>query len=233
MLVAAAAVFADVAAASSTIVAASSATGTTALALASTTSETSRRAPNGSTGRADGASVPQVDLGLDPFSFVTRYAVKSVLTPLYRVFPETGGSPFNRVRTPQLLPCRVQKLDAQFQVTSVAGGAVVYPQVRVRFYRMTGSPITSRRDPGIAKVDELVINLAPLQPGTAEVCAATPIRAVSSPQGVTIRPKDLPRNRAVRMEISVTPFADPGFGQPLTDSNSSNDVISFWLMRAC
>ena len=35
------------------------------------------------------------------------------------------------------------------------------------------------------------------------------------------------------MEISVTPFADPGFGQPLADSNSSNDVISFWLMRAC
>ena len=225
MLLAAATVFADVAAANSTILAESSAT--------STTSETARRAPNGSTVGTDGGSVPQVDVGLDPFSFVTRYTVKSVLTPLYRVFPETGGSPFNRLRTPQLLPCRVQKLEAQFQVTSVAGGAVVYPQVRVRFYRMTGSPITSRRDPGIAKVDEVVINLAPLQPGTAEVCAATPIRAVSLAQNVPFRPKDLPRNRAVRMEISVTPFADPGFGQPLTDSNSSNDVISFWLMRAC
>ena len=156
-----------------------------------------------------------------------------MLAPLYHVFPETGGSPFNRVRTPQLLPCRLRKLAAQFQVTPVAGGAVVYPQVRVRFYSMTGSPITSRRDSAIAKVDELVINLEPLQPGTAEVCAATPIRAVTSPQDVPIRPKDLPRNRAVRMEISVTPFADPGFGQPLTDSNSSNDVISFWLMRAC
>jgi len=127
----------------------------------------------------------------------------------------------------------VQKLETQFQVTSVAGGAVVYPQVRVRFYKMTGSPITSRGDSGVAKMDELLINLAPLQPGTAEVCAATPIRTVSSPQDVPIRPKDLPRNRAVRMEISVTPFADPRFGQPVPDSNSSNDVISFWLMRAC
>ena len=225
MLVAAATVFADVAAANSMILAGSSAT--------STTSETSRRAPNGSTVGTDGGSVPQVDLGLDPFSFVTRYTVKSVLTPLYRVFPETGGSPFNRLRTPQVLPCRVQKLEAQFQVTSVAGGAVVYPQVRVRFYRMTGSPITSRGDSG-AKTDEFVINLAPLRPGAAEVCAATPIlRAVSLAQNVPFRPKDLPRNRAVRMEISVTPFADPGFGQPLADSNSSNDVISFWLMRAC
>ena len=232
MLVAAATVFADVATANSTILAGSSATGTAAPALVSTTPGTSGRARNGSTVSADGGSAPQVDLGLDPFSFVTRYAVKSVLTPLYRVFPETGGSPFNRVHTPQLLPCRVQRLEARFQVTSLAGGAVVYPQVRVRFYRMTGSPITSRGDSG-AKMDELVINLAPLRPSAAEVCAATPIRAVSLAQNVPFRPKDLPRNRAVRMEISVTPFADPLFVQPVADSNSSNDVISFWLMRAC
>jgi hypothetical protein len=232
VLVAAATVFADVATANSTILAGSSATGTAAPALVSTTPGTSGRARNGSTVSADGGSAPQVDLGLDPFSFVTRYAVKSVLTPLYRVFPETGGSPFNRVHTPQLLPCRVQRLEARFQVTSLAGGAVVYPQVRVRFYRMTGSPITSRGDSG-AKMDELVINLAPLQPGAAEVGAATPVRAVSSSQNVPLRPKDLPRNRAVRMEISVTPFADPLFVQPVADSNSSNDVISFWLMRAC
>jgi hypothetical protein len=231
VLVAAATVIADVAAASSTILAGSSATSARAFALASTTSETSRRVANGSA-RADGSSVPQVDLGLDLFSFVTRYAVKSVVTPLYRVFPETGGVPFNRVHTPQLLPCRVQRLEARFQVTSVAGGAVVYPQVRVRFYRMTGAPITSRGDSG-AKMDDLVINLAPLQPGTAEVCAATPVRPVGSSPNVPIRPKDLPRNRAVRMEISVTPFADPLFVQPVADSNSSNDVISFWLMRAC
>jgi len=75
--------------------------------------------------------------------------------------------------------------------------------------------------------------LAPLRPGTAEMGAATPIRAVSSAQDVPIRPKDLPRNRAVRMEISVTPFADPLFVQPVADANSSNDAISFWLMRAC
>jgi hypothetical protein len=174
-----------------------------------------------------------VDLGLDPFSFVTRYAVKSVLTPLYRVFPEAGGSPFNRVHTPQLLPCGLQKLETQFRVTSVAGGAVVYPQVRVRFYGMAGSAIRGRGGSGIAKMHELVINLAPLRPGTAEVYAATPIRAVSSVQDAPIRPKDLPRNRAVRMEISVTPFADPLFVQPVADSNSSNDAISFWLKRAC
>jgi len=35
------------------------------------------------------------------------------------------------------------------------------------------------------------------------------------------------------MEISVTPFADPLFVQPVADANSSNDAISFWLMRAC
>jgi hypothetical protein len=35
------------------------------------------------------------------------------------------------------------------------------------------------------------------------------------------------------MEITVTPFADPQFSQPVTDPNSSNDVMNFWLMRAC
>src|SRR5262249_27646983 len=139
VLVAAAAALADVAAANSTMLAGSSATSAGGPAFASITTEAARRAPNRSTARADGGSVPQVDLGLDPFSFVTRYAVKSVLTPLYRVFPEAGGSPFNRARTPQLLPCRVQKLETEFQVTSVAGGGAVDPPGRRRVSPRTGA----------------------------------------------------------------------------------------------
>lgn len=35
------------------------------------------------------------------------------------------------------------------------------------------------------------------------------------------------------MEITVTPYADAQFSQPATDANPGNDVINFWLMRAC
>jgi hypothetical protein len=56
---------------------------------------------------------------------------------------------------------------------------------------------------------------------------------ISSGSPLAFRRRDLPRNRAVRVEISVTPFADAQYSQPISDSNPSNNVMSFWVMRAC
>ena len=76
-------------------------------------------------------------------------------------------------------------------------------------------------------------NLARLGPGTSAVGDLTAISSLDSTGALILEPGDLPRNRAFRMEITVTPFADAQFSQPVTDSNAGNDVISFWLVRAC
>ena len=61
----------------------------------------------------------------------------------------------------------------------------------------------------------------------------TAISSVSPDADVLFQPGNLPRNRAFRMEITVTPFADPQYSRPVSDANPDNDVMSFWLMRAC
>jgi hypothetical protein len=96
-----------------------------------------------------------------------------------------------------------------------------------------GSLIDSRGYAGTLTFDQLVIQLAPLAPGTVESANVTAISSVSPSRNTLFQPKDLQRSRAVRMEITVEPFADPQFGQPVADPNSSNDVMNFWVMRAC
>jgi hypothetical protein len=59
------------------------------------------------------------------------------------------------------------------------------------------------------------------------------VSSLGSSGDLVFEPGDIPRNRAFRMETTVTPFADAQFSQPVTDSNGANDVINFWLMRAC
>ena len=76
-------------------------------------------------------------------------------------------------------------------------------------------------------------NLAPLAPGAAAVADVTAISSVSPVSDLLFQIRDLPRNRPSRMEISVVPFADAQYSRPVPDSNPSNDVISFWVMRAC
>jgi hypothetical protein len=190
--------------------------------------------PTMSSATSTASPVPHADLGLDPSQFLTQYEVKSVLAPLYRVFPATGGaSPFNTKGTPEVLPCDLQNLDTQFRVTSAPGGAAVYPQATVRFYTSGGSPIVSHGYSGSSTIDHLVIALAPLEPGAAELTAATFISSVSPSRNSLFQPKELKQKTVVRMEITVMPFADPQFSQPVADPNSSNDVMNFWLMRGC
>jgi hypothetical protein len=35
------------------------------------------------------------------------------------------------------------------------------------------------------------------------------------------------------MELTVTPFGDAQFRQPVPNDNATDGVTSFWLMRAC
>jgi len=61
----------------------------------------------------------------------------------------------------------------------------------------------------------------------------TAISSLGTTVELVFKPGDLPRNRAFRMEITVTPYAEAQCSQPATDANPGNDVINFWLMRAC
>ena len=196
-------------------------TGVATTTTTTTTSTTSTTAP-----------APGVDLGIDPSRLLTQYQVQNLLAPVYQVYPTTSGpAPFNDVNTPELYPCALQNLDVQVLVTSAAGGTLVYPQVAVRLYTSGGSPITSKSS-GVT-IDQVAVDMASLAPGVSAMADATVISSVAPSGELLFAPGDMPRNRAFRMEITVTPYADPQYTQPVPDVNPRNDVMSFWVMRAC
>jgi hypothetical protein len=198
-------------------------------ATTTTTTATTTTRPSATTTTVPAA---QTDLGLDASRFLTQYGVQNVQSPVYQVFPATtDASPFNTADTPEVLPCALQSFDTQVLLTSASGGTTVYPQVTVRLYNANGTPIMSTANG--STIDQVVANLAPLQPGATTMADLTAISSVSPDAGVLFQPRDLPRNRAFRMEITVTPFADPQYSRPVSDANPDNDVMSFWLMKAC
>jgi hypothetical protein len=147
------------------------------------------------------------------------------------VLPSTDDPTYlNTAQTAQLLPCQFQSLDTQVLVTSAPGGPTVYPRISVRLYKLGGSPISTS---GTSPTDQVVVDLAPLAPGAATVADVTAISSVSPLADILFQPSDLPRRRAFRMEISVAPFADPQHNQLVPDADPGNDVINFWLKRAC
>jgi hypothetical protein len=72
-----------------------------------------------------------------------------------------------------------------------------------------------------------------LAPGASAMAVATVISSVAPSSELPFEPGDMPRNRAFRAEITVTPYADPQYTQPVPDVNPGNDLMSFWVMRAC
>ena len=46
------------------------------------------------------------------------------------------------------------------------------------------------------------------------------------------QPTDLKKNTPVRMQLQLQGFSDSTFKTPVDDTDSSNDVLSFWVMRA-
>ena len=158
--------------------------------------------------------------------------MQKLQAPVYQMYPRTSGpAPFNTVNTPEIYPCALQNLDVQVLVTSAAGGTPVYPQVTVRLYTNGGSPITSSS--GGVTINQVAVDMAGLAPGANAMADATVISSVAPSGDLLFQPGDMPRNRAFRMEITVVPYADPQFTQPVPDVNPANDVMSFWVMRAC
>ena len=86
---------------------------------------------------------------------------------------------------------------------------------------------------GGTTVSAVVAELSPLGPDASSTAQVTAISSLGPHGELVFKPGDLPRNRAFRMKITVTPYADAQLSQPLTDSNPSNDVMNFWLIRAC
>jgi len=125
----------------------------------------------------------------------------------------------------------IQNFDVQVQVSSAAGSPPVYPQVAVRLYTNGGAPITSSANG--TTISAVVAELSSLVPGGSSRALVTAISSLGTTNELVFKPGDPPRNRAFRMEITVTPYAGAQFSQPATDTNPGNDVINFWLMRAC
>jgi hypothetical protein len=174
------------------------------------------------------------DLGLDASRYFVQHQVKGALAPVYQVLPsKPGPNPFNDMETPYLLPCWVQNFGGQVKVDSAPGGDVSYPRLTVRFYRKNGQPIVTQGFDGIVSLDHLDSDLPPLAPGESEDVGYTPLSTVNPFRTWMFQPKDLPANQPVRMELSVTPFADAQYTQPGPDSNPGNDTVNFWVQRAC
>src|SRR5262249_39821075 len=128
-------------------------------------------------------------------------------------------------------PCGIQNFDVQVQVSSAAGSPPVYPQVAVRLYTNGGAPITSSASG--TTISAVVAELSTLASGGSSRALVTAIGSLGTSAELASKPGDLPRNRAFRVEITVTPYTDAQFSQPATDANPGNNVINFWLMRAC
>jgi len=182
-------------------------------------------------------AVQATDLSLDPTQFFVRYQVRGLFTPEYQILPmATGAFPFNTEKTPLLLPCRVQKFGGQLQVNSAPSGDPVYANVRIRFIRSDGTAITSQGFGGATPSFDFVnVNISGLlAPGESEEAGYTPINAVD-PQfrPFLYQPQDLPANRPVRMELTVTPYGNEQFTDQVQDANPGNDVLNLWVMRVC
>jgi hypothetical protein len=193
-------------------------TGATATTMTSTTTST----------------VPEADLAFDPTVFISQYEVSGVRGPAYAILPATSGpSPFNSEATPALLPCQFQNLDIRLQVAVTPNSARPYGELTVRLYGTDGMVISSRGFDNASSVfDRVDVALPLLDPGTWDV-PFTPISSVDPSRNELFQPRDLPKNRPVRLEMFVAPYADAALTRPLTDPTPADDVLNLWVMRTC
>jgi hypothetical protein len=129
------------------------------------------------------------------------------------------------------VPCGIQNFDVQVLVSSAAGNPSLYPQVAVRLYECGGTHHElGQRHRAISAV---VAELSRLGPGASSTAQVTAIPAARS-----TRPTSSCSSQAIFQEPCLPDGSHrhtipAGFSQPTTDSNAGNDVINFWLMRAC
>lgn len=181
-------------------------------------------------------AVQATDIGFDPSHFAVRYSVNGVSSPVYKV--EADVYNLNTSQTPFLLPCGVEEFGFDIFAASTADSNPVYWAATVSFFQLkqnnTEKQIVSNGCLGDTSFNSVTGQVTGvLNPGTSAEAGFTPISSVGQFCQFQFQPIDLKKNTPVRMNVELSPFADPGFTTPVTDTNSSNNVISFWVKRAC
>ena len=175
------------------------------------------------------------DLELSHSRFFLTYVADNTSLPDTEIVPTTTGAfPFNTANTPFLLPCGVQNFAGQLQAHLLSAPTPVHWQGTVRFLRADGTVIVSKGYSGTQSFDHGVLPVTEaLNVGASAGAGYTPLSTIHSFRDFMYQPADLGANTPVRMELTVTPFADTQHKIPITDSNPANNVINLWLMRAC
>ncbi len=174
------------------------------------------------------------DLSIDAQRFFLVYQVKNETSPVYQVLPHPGTTTFNDVDTPMLVPCNVQMFGGQLDVVS-AGPDEVYPRVTFELTRSdTNTIVVSHGYYGNVTFDHLDMNISsPVSAGGRDTAGFTPVSKVSQWKQWLYQPKDLPANVPVRMDMTVSGFADSSFTVGVNDSNPTNDLTQVWIERVC
>jgi len=154
--------------------------------------------------------------------------------------PGAAGLNFNTSQTPFLLPCNVDRFGVDVFADSAAGSGniPVYWAVTISFFELhknqTETEIISHGCQGDTTFTSGTGDVIPvLLPGESAEAGFTPIDSVDQPScQFQFQPTDLKKNTPVRMQLQLQAFSDSTFTTPVDDTDSSNDVLSFWVMRA-
>lgn len=174
------------------------------------------------------------NVSLDPARFFLLYQVNGTASPNYHVLPKTtGSSPFNTASTPLLLPATVEIFGGQITAALAPAGPAVHWGLDIRLFRLNNTLITSQGFAGTSPVfDHLAGGVTGLlEPGTTGDAGYTVLSTVNHFRDFLFQPRDLGANTPVRMEITVLPFADAQDTQPIPDTDRSNNLLAFWIMR--
>lgn len=179
------------------------------------------------------------NLTLNPAFFNIKYGVNGHASPDYRVNPWVttlspfNPSPFNSELTPFLIPAAAEEFEFHVRVDSAPGGYPVHWRVSFSYFNPPpgNAIIVSPGNPAnnvasfsfrYGQVTEMV------NPGTFD---GGGWEGFNANRIYGYQPGDLPVNIPVRLEITLQAYSDPAFTQPVTDTDPSNNVLNFWLMR--
>ena len=182
----------------------------------------------------------QCNLMLNPFHFQVVYHVNGKVSPTYQVSPGIttlspfNPSPFNSERIPFLIPAAAELFGFNAQAVSGQGNDPVYWRVTLRYFQWINGNDTLIVSPGdparnFGPFSSVSGDVSLLNPGQSSVLAG--FTAFEPARPWLFKPGDLPLNTPVRLEITLSAFADSSFTQPVPDPDPSDNVLSFWVMR--
>lgn len=179
-------------------------------------------------------SAHATNLGYNEWNYQLVYRVAGESAPSMTIHPPASGQfTYNTSNTPYLLPCDVENFGGQIAYSSAAGGSPAYPRVSIAFYRTDDSTIVSHGYYGNVTFSSLGMDLPVIQPGASALAGFTLISTINPFKQWLYQPSDFPANTPVRLEMTLREFSDSSYTQEVLDSNTANNQLNIWLMRAC